>query len=77
MHLNILMPFWVVCHETFGAKGHHVEPPSLCFEELCLSIDFIIDSIKGIRALRGLIIQTKARVKLFAQYTSGRCGHAV
>lgn len=41
-----------------------------------LRIDSIIDSIKGIRALRGLIIQTEARVKLFAQYTSGRCGHA-
>ena len=64
MHLNILRPFWIVCHETFWVKGHQVEPPSLCFEELSLSTDSVIDSISDVRALRGLQIQAEATVKL-------------
>lgn len=61
--------------KLLGWKGHHGEPPSLCFEELSLSTDCIIDSIKDVRALRGLLIQAEAEAKLFAQYHSGMCTH--
>ena len=37
-------------------KGHHVELPSLCFEELSLSTDSIIYSIKDGRSFRGLLV---------------------
>lgn len=60
------MPSGLFVMKLLGWKDHHVEPPSLRFEELSLSTDSIIENIKDVRALRGLLIQAEARVKLFA-----------
>lgn len=49
----VLWNFW----GGTGLKGHHMEPPSLWFEDLSVSTETIVCSHKDVRGPRGLLIQ--------------------